>query len=166
MINYIEKGGGLHVAIQSAGYSLSQHDGAWVSDNDAAVQLLIDNYSLAQSVTYKQSDVDKYAKRLRDKVIASTSPGEMSSWPIKASEAKTYNVSKNAVDAPMLSAEALARGSTLDSVVARVLTNAAKFGGLETQVAGISGRHRDAIAACTTFERIATYDYSTGWPVV
>jgi hypothetical protein len=44
MINYIEKGYGLHEEIERQGYTLAQIDGVWVSSNDEAVQLIIDNY--------------------------------------------------------------------------------------------------------------------------
>lgn len=43
-INYIEKGYGLHRAIAAAGHTLMQVDGKWVSDNDEAVQAIIDAY--------------------------------------------------------------------------------------------------------------------------
>lgn len=45
MINYIEKGEGLHIAIAEAGYFLGQNDkGEWVSSDDTAVQAIIDSY--------------------------------------------------------------------------------------------------------------------------
>jgi hypothetical protein len=44
MINYTEKGFGLHEEIERQGYTLAQIDGVWVSSNDEAVQLIIDNY--------------------------------------------------------------------------------------------------------------------------
>jgi hypothetical protein len=44
MINYIEKGEGLHLVIADAGYTLKQVDGTWVSDNDVEVQSIIDSY--------------------------------------------------------------------------------------------------------------------------
>lgn len=47
MINYIEKGYGLHLAIYAAGHWLKQIDGKWVSDNDEAVQAIIDAYDPA-----------------------------------------------------------------------------------------------------------------------
>lgn len=43
-IIYIEKGAGLHEAIHNAGFRLQQVDGVWQSDNDVAVQGIIDNY--------------------------------------------------------------------------------------------------------------------------
>jgi len=45
MINYIEKGMGLHAAIAAAGHSLVQRDGVWLSSNDLAVQNIIDAYN-------------------------------------------------------------------------------------------------------------------------
>jgi hypothetical protein len=44
MISYIEKGVGLHAAIAAAGHRLEQRDGIWVSDDDIAVQAIIDSY--------------------------------------------------------------------------------------------------------------------------
>ena len=43
-INYTEKGEALHRVIADAGHWLEQRDGVWVSDNDAAVQAIIDAY--------------------------------------------------------------------------------------------------------------------------
>lgn len=44
-ITYIEKGIGLHNTIIAAGHWLAQINGVWTSDNDAAVQLIINNYN-------------------------------------------------------------------------------------------------------------------------
>ena len=44
MINYIEKGQGLHSAITEAGHWLMQVDGQWESSDDVAVQAIIDSY--------------------------------------------------------------------------------------------------------------------------
>jgi len=62
-INYIEKGIGLHDAISAAGHSLRQLDGVWVSDNDVAVQAIIDSYSPVPDI---QAQVDV----IRDSKIA------------------------------------------------------------------------------------------------
>ena len=45
MIHYVEKGYGLHEAIQAAGHWLSQLDGVWVADDEKAVQAIIDAYA-------------------------------------------------------------------------------------------------------------------------
>lgn len=44
MINYTEKGAGLHAAIVAAGHVLVQRNGVWESDDDAAVQAIVDAY--------------------------------------------------------------------------------------------------------------------------
>lgn len=43
-INYTEKGEGQHAAIRAAGHWLEQRDGVWVSDDDVAVQAIMDSY--------------------------------------------------------------------------------------------------------------------------
>jgi hypothetical protein len=59
MINYVEKGEGLHNAIKSAGHSLRQEfpSGEWVSSDDVAVQAIIDSYDpfpeMVDSLTLK-----------------------------------------------------------------------------------------------------------------
>ena len=41
-----------------------------------------------------------------------------------------------------------------------------KLAALEAQIGGTDGKHRDAIASCTTFEEVAAYNWRTGWPEV
>jgi hypothetical protein len=166
MIIYTEKGIGLFAAIQAAGQSLWQHDNQWVSTNDAAVQSVIDAYPLSSHIAERQAASSAYAKALRDKVIDVYSYGETSSWPIKRAEAIAYTASSNAADAPMLSIEATARGVTLAALVTKVQANNTAFSQLEATIAGVDGKHRDALAALTTFADVAAYDLTTGWPVV
>lgn len=165
-IAYTEKGSGLHDAIQAAGHWLAQVDGVWMSNDDVAVQAIIDGYTLEQCKATKQAESLRIAKELRDKVVASISAGEMASWPIKRAEAMTYAASNNPEDAPMLSAEAAARGVGLAEIIARVQGNANRFAALEAAISGADGRHRDAITALQTFEEVSAYDLSAGWPAV
>lgn len=44
-ITYTEKGLGLHAAIHAAGHWLEQRNGLWRSDNDVAVQAIINAYN-------------------------------------------------------------------------------------------------------------------------
>jgi hypothetical protein len=44
VINYVEKGNGLHIAIGEAGYNLRDVNGVWQSSDDVAVQAIIDGY--------------------------------------------------------------------------------------------------------------------------
>lgn len=60
MINYVEKGIGLHQAIADAGYSLYALDGVWISNNDIEVQYIIDNY-----VEIIESPADEIERKIR-----------------------------------------------------------------------------------------------------
>lgn len=166
MIDYTEKGHGLHHRISALGYQLREENGVFVSSNDAAVQEIIDAYSLADAQVFKSNEVSQLAKALRDKAVKAVSPGELASWSIKLAEAARFAASGLNSDAPMLTAEATARGITTTALVTKVGGNAAVFAALEAEIGGTDGRHRDAIKALTTFEAVNAYDYSAGWPVV
>ena len=166
MIQYIEKGAGLHQAIRAAGHFLEQRDGAWVASDPGQVQAIIDSYTLDRAKAEKSMAVSMHAKRLRDQVTGSVAPGEMASWPIKRAEAEQYNQVGDAASCPSLYLEAAARGVTVEALVVKVLANAARFIAAEAAIGGTDGKHRDAIAALETFQAVAEYDFSTGWPEV
>jgi hypothetical protein len=166
VIQYIEKGHGLHTAITSAGHWLMQVDGVWLSSDDAAVQAIIDTYTLDLAKAEKCSLVLARAAELRDKVTATVSVGEMAAWPIKRAEADLFAASADPLQCPMLTKESQRRGITLAELVTKVLANAARFEYAETAIGGTDGMHRDAINRLTTFEAVAAYDFSVGWPEV
>lgn len=63
-IRYIEKGPGLHHEIGRQEYNLERRDGVWVSDNDAAVQAIIDSYDpLPPYRAEKIEEIKKEANR-------------------------------------------------------------------------------------------------------
>lgn len=166
MINYSEKGAGLHAAIRAAGLHLRDENGTWIADDEAAVQAIIDSFTVAEAAAYVCQDIEAEAKRLRDKAIKSISPGEMAGWSIKLAEAARFSVSGDPADAPLLAAEAAARGTDLATMLVKVRANAGAFAALEAQIGGTAGRHRDAVRALDSFEAVAAYDWSAGWPVV
>lgn len=165
-ITYTEKGSGLHDAVRAAGYRLEQSNGVWLADDAEAVQAIIDGYSVAQAIAHRQSECLAIAKGLRDKAISGISAGEMAGWPLKLAEARAFAADPAGAQTPMLSAEAAARGVTVAELVSKVGSNSTRFAALEAAIGGADGRHRDALAALTTFEAVAAYDLSTGWPVV
>lgn len=169
-ISYVEKGDGLHPAIRAAGHWLREENGVWVSSDDAAVQVIIDNYvapdPLDAAKMAKSTEVSAHAKRLRDRVVAAISAGEMASWAVKLAEARDFAANADPARCPMLSAEASARGVTLADMVTKVAGNAKSFSAIEATIGGTDGRHRDAIKALGTLEAVHGYDYSAGWPAV
>jgi hypothetical protein len=115
--------------------------------------------TLAEAQANRSAVVDLVAASLRNQITAGTSPAEMSSWPIKLDEA-------NAGGGPMLTLEAGYRGITEAALVTLVLEKAQQLSTLEAQIAGVSGMHRDAIAALTTIEDVCAYDMRSDWPEV
>lgn len=165
MIDFKNKGAfaGLFAAIAAAGHACIIRDGLPISSDDTAVQAIIDGYTLDDARSEVTERIDAMAKAKRDAVVASISPAEMASWSIKRAEAAAYDGTD--ASAPFLAAEAAARGVTTAALVAKVTQKGAMLSGLEAAISGTSGRHGDAVKALDTFEAIAAYDYSTGWPV-
>ena len=162
MINYAEKGAGLHRAIAAAGHRLEQRDGIWISSDDVAVQAIIDGYTLAQAKDYKKRAVSAKAREKYDAVTAGVSPAEMAGWPLLLLDAKSY---RGGSAAPSVAAEAAARGISTESLVGKVEANAAQFQAARAAIAGTDGKKRDEIDALTTFEAVAAYDVTGGWPL-
>ncbi len=165
-IKYKECGPGLHVAIAAAGLSLVEEDGQWVTDDEDGVQAIIDGYTVAQAIAARQAECLAIAKGLRDKAISGISAGEMAGWPIKLAEARAFAADPAGAQTPMLAAEAAARGVSVAELVGKVGGNSARFAALEAAIGGADGRHRDALAKLTTFDDVAAYDLTAGWPKV
>lgn len=161
---------GLTERLAANGIALEFIDGVPHASNAAAGQAIIDAYTPADALASIRAEVTAsitaHAKALRDRVVGSYSAGELASWPIKLAEAAKYAQTGQAGDAPMLAAEAQARGITMAELVGKVGGNAATFAALEAAIAGIDGKHRDAIKALATVAQVAAYDWRTGWPEV
>lgn len=165
MIVYTEKGAGLHQAISAAGHSLREHNGVWEADDPVAVQAIIDGYTLDQVKADVCTEIEARGAELRKKITAGVASPEMASWSIKRAEAYAYQASGNAADAPMLGIEASTRGIALADVAARVIANAGRLAALEATIAGVAGKHKDAVKNTTTFTAALAYNWRTGWPV-
>ncbi|MDD5106029.1 MAG: hypothetical protein PHC49_10480 [Desulfuromonadaceae bacterium] len=113
----------------------------------------------------KTRECDLLAKSKRDAFTSTIAAGEMASWSIKRTEALAYQVSLNAADAPSLQAEAEAREITLSLLVDKVMAKANQLSYIEAQLAGINGKHNDAITALATAAEARAYDVTVGWPL-
>lgn len=77
MINYIEKGPWLHIAISEAGHWLKQLNGVWVSDDDVAVQAIIDAFDpLPYAIADKTKELQREASERASAYYAFMSPAE------------------------------------------------------------------------------------------
>lgn len=171
-INYIEKGQGFWREIGAAGHWMRQNNQIWECSDEQAVQAIIDAYPLSATIAEKKAEIDAYATELRIKAAGGVSP-EQASWAIKSAQAQKYAATQNISDAPLLNAEAQYRGDTLQSIVNRVLNNANGLLDMEAKIAGVAGKHKDAIAAlqvenptAADFRAVLDYDYKSDmdWP--
>lgn len=172
-INFIEKGHGMWREFDAAGQWLKEDNVAgWYSSDDVAVQAIIDAYPISATIAEKKAEIDEYAKELRLKAAGGVSP-EQASWAIKSAQAQKYAVTNDPLDAPLLNAEAQYRGDTLQSIVDRVLANANGLLDMEAKIAGVAGKHKDAVAALQVdnpieadFLAVRDYDYKSDpeWP--
>ena len=132
---------------------ITYQDSQFVNGPDTEFQ------TLAEAQADRSAVVDQVAASLRGRATAGVSPAEMSSWPLKLAAA-------NAGGGAMLQLEAQYRGITEAALIALVLDSAAQLSQLEAIIAGVSGKHRDAIAALGTIEEVCAYDMRADWPEV
>ncbi len=161
MINYTEKGAGLHKAIKDAGHALRQENGAWVASNDAAVQAIIDGFTLADAKAAVGDCIDAEAKRIRAKALKAVDPSEMAAWATKYAEAKALQAGGPPADAVNLQAEADFRGITLTQLATKVVQKFNQTANREAKIAGLAGKHKDAVTALGSFAAVNSYDWQT-----
>ncbi len=166
MITYIEKGIGLHEKIAALGHQLAEVDGVWTSSDDAAVQAIIDGYTLDECKERIVQDIDAHAAELRNKVVQNVSPAEMASWPLKCQEATKYQTTSNPADCPILAKEATLREIPVSDLANLVVAKAQQLMNLEAEIAGTAGKHKSTVRQLATFEEVLAYDWRAGWPVV
>jgi hypothetical protein len=163
MIEYTEKGPGLHARIAEAGHWLRQENGAWIASDEVAVQAIIDGYTLADCRAEIHAAIDARAAERREAGVRGVTPAEMAFWAVKRAEALAYQANPGPAQAPLLAAEAVARNIGLAALVARVLAAYRALADREAAIAGVAGRHKDAVTAAQSFEAALAYDWSTGW---
>lgn len=170
MIKYAEKGIKLHEKVAAAGHRMLEvtdaetGEASWVTDDDAAVQAIIDGYTLDETKAEVLEKLELFAKELRDKAIQNVSALELSQYTAKASEAKAFQASQKDSDALALRTESMARGITLDELAAKVLDKAGATATMEAEIAGVLGKHKDVVRSFVSFQDVLTYDYDQGWP--
>lgn len=112
------------------------------------------------------TEVRRHAARLRARMASEAVPEELSWWVRKATEAARYLQTGRPADAPLLAAEAAARGVTLAVLANKVNQKAQRWEAAEARIAGVAGKHQDALAQLSSVAAIDAYDYRAGWPDV
>ena len=161
MINYIEKGQGLHTAITEAGHWLMQVDGQWASSDDVAVQSIIDSYDplpKVQQAMWNAIQAERESRKLKGLPIAG----------------KRYHSDADSriqqLGLAMLGASTPAglQWKTMDGSFVEMTPTLAQqiFGGTAQRDAAIfqaAEVHRAAMMQLT-WQEAESYDYSQGWP--
>jgi hypothetical protein len=120
--------------------------------------------SLSERKEQVKQEVDFFAASLRNRITANISPAEMASWTEKERQARAFLESNSPTDAPLLNLEASVREIALAALANMVIAKADNLKTMEAYIAGICGKHRDAIDQITSVEAVAAYDWRQGWP--
>lgn len=107
--------------------------------------------------------IDADAKAARDAITDAYSSGEMSSWPIKRSQALRFQASGNETDAPMLVEEAGYRRVSVSDLADLVLAKADVLASLEARIAGESGYLQDQLRAADSMAAVEAFARAQGW---
>ena len=154
MINYLEKGHGLHEAIGDAGHKLWHEDRVWKSTNDAVVQALIDNYD---HVPYeREKALERVSEQFEKAALAVDGMYPMTeqrSFYKQEREAKAFN-RDNTSSTPLLSRIAAKRGGTVADLAAKVLINSNKSESALGDLIGTRHKREVAIGAATDLQAL------------
>lgn len=161
-INYIEKGAGLHAAIQAAGHWLYSRGGTWVSSDDAAVQAIIDTYDpLPEARRAKWLEVQ--AERDRRKSAGVSAGGYLFHSDPDSRIQQLGLVLMGANMPPGLMWKTLG-GQFAPMTPALALQLFQATAASDQAIFAAAEAHRSAIDALTALDAITSYDFSGGWP--
>jgi hypothetical protein len=147
MINYIEKGIGLHEAISQAGYYLRQVDGAWISDNDVEVQKIINEYNpLPDAREQAKLRIREQSEHIMSVVQSAYPDFERQTWPYQRLEIEAWT-QDNTTPTPTLDAIAMSRGVDREAFLSRVTEKTSEFKALSNRVVGRKQHFSDLIDA-------------------
>lgn len=145
MINYTEKGIGLHDRIAQLGLpALEFRDGAWWHPDPDAVQPVIDGYTLADAVALMIPRVKALA---REKILAFLPDWQQSNFNARMNELNEVRFTRALTEAEQGDVDAM-----------RAAWDAAKA------IRAASNVHEANLAALDSFAAINGYDLTAGWP--
>lgn len=134
----------------------------WLGQGNVPDPMPIEQPTLTEAREAKIAAIEDLALQTRRRITGRASAQEMASWTAKLEQARAFFRGESAY--PMLIAEAAARGVTVDEIAGRIQKNASDFSMAEALIAGVSGRHKDAVRAIAKVEQLQAYDVTAGWP--
>lgn len=122
MIQYIEKGYGLHQMLAAQGIELRNVDGVWIANapDDQINQLIADYNPWPSEKQNKLVEITESFKTETDNLIADIPQVERDSWFVQRSEALSYPNGPT----PYLEILAAGRGISLETLVEKVRVKA------------------------------------------
>ncbi len=163
MINYIEKGKGLHLAINAVGHSLQHRTvnrvSTWHSTDDVAVQAIIDTYDpLSYERTQAKSRIVEQSQESMQLLEDSYPSFERQTFPQQRSEILAWE-KDNTTKTPTIDAIAVGRGRSREEHLTKVLEKSVEYHTLATTNAGERQRLEDVIDIETDFTIIQKINF-------
>lgn len=163
MIQYTEKGPGLHKAIRAAGHWLREENGVFVSSDDEAVQAIIDGFDpLPEAKAAKWAEVQ--AERDRRKFAGYMASGHRFHSDPDSRTQQLGLVIMGANVPPIQWRTLDGDYVTMTQQLAGAIFTATATG--DSLIFAAAEVHRNAIFALTDLSSIESYDFSGGWPAV
>jgi hypothetical protein len=157
-INYIEKGTDLHQAIGEAGYRLIQIDGVLFSNNDDAVQAIIDSFNPLPLLQKEYIDlVNKLAGETRVKYVTNV-PFQEAAYQMKEADTRRYKADDYPADLtlyPFTAFEADATGLTPTQAADLVIEQADQWVLLSAMIEGLRRKATVSIEAVTDWQQVS-----------
>lgn len=171
MITFSGQNYGVLLALRELGYTVIQRNGENIGKpigNDAAIQGIIDNWTLADQQAHVVAEIDKKAVAVRNEYMAQHSPFEAAMWALKEQEARAVLAADPGVtvSAPNLEREATARGLSTPALAAKVIAKADIYLALDSAIWARRQQLVDATAAAVDFASCNEIERTipTGWP--
>lgn len=148
MINYVEKGIGLHGLIESSGHRLEQSDGVWISDDDVAVQAIIDSYPASATAAPIIAEIKMHARE----IILTRYP----EWKQANMTARSVELTEKLASGTALTVDEQGEIAAMKNVWAWIKTIRVASNEREAAI--------NAFVAASDYAGILSYDWRTGWP--
>lgn len=146
MIQYIEKGYGLHQWLAAQGIELRNVDGVWKANApDEQVSQLIANYNpWPTEKAAKFAEIDQAFEAAVSSLTAGWPQHEIQTWSKQEAEARALAANPDA-PAPMLSTIAATRGLTVQQLAQRVIRDADAFTNASAHFVGLRHKARQLV---------------------
>ncbi|HCU66156.1 MAG TPA: hypothetical protein DF774_10395 [Rheinheimera sp.] len=148
MIQYIEKGYGLHQMLAAQGIELRNVDGVWIANapDDQVNQLIADYNPWPPEKATKFAEIDQAFESAVSSLTAGWPQHEIQTWNKQEAEARAL-VAKPDAPTPMLSTIAATRGLTVPELAQRVIRDADAFTAASANFVGLRHKARQLVQA-------------------